>query len=266
MDKPDVDFLEGLSPAISIDQKSASRNPRSTVGTITEVFDYLRLLYARIGVQHDPQTGEVVERQTAQQIVDRIMELPAGARFEVLAPVVRGPQGRLPHPARRLRPAGLRTGPGGRRGARAGRRRRDRAARPLREPRHRGDRGPAGDARRDRAAPDRVGGSGAGPGRGPRLDPPGEPQRRLGRAHRDGWRIRGPLAVPGRPADPGRLAARMRCSPSASICTRRARAGPSRSWRRATSRSTPPTAPAGPATGSAPDSRWIPSWWCRTPR
>ena len=93
MDKPDVDFLEGLSPAISIDQKSASRNPRSTVGTITEVFDYLRLLYARIGVQHDPQTGEVVERQTSQQIVDRIMEMPEGARFEVLAPVVRGRKG-----------------------------------------------------------------------------------------------------------------------------------------------------------------------------
>ncbi|WP_423923187.1 excinuclease ABC subunit UvrA [Candidatus Poriferisodalis sp.] len=93
MDKPDVDFLEGLSPAISIDQKSASRNPRSTVGTITEVYDYLRLLYARIGVQHDPQTGEIVERQTAQQIVDRIMELAPGSRFEVLAPVVRGRKG-----------------------------------------------------------------------------------------------------------------------------------------------------------------------------
>ncbi|WP_419841100.1 excinuclease ABC subunit UvrA [Candidatus Poriferisodalis sp.] len=93
MDKPDVDFLEGLSPAISIDQKSASRNPRSTVGTITEVYDYLRLLYARIGIQHDPETGDVVERQTAQQIVDRIMELPAESRFEVLAPVVRGRKG-----------------------------------------------------------------------------------------------------------------------------------------------------------------------------
>src|SRR5688572_24691564 len=76
MDKPDVDFIEGLSPAISIDQKSASRNPRSTVGTITEVYDYLRLLYARIGVPHCPQCGEVIARQTPQQIVDRIMELP----------------------------------------------------------------------------------------------------------------------------------------------------------------------------------------------
>ena len=90
MDKPDVDFIEGLSPAISIDQKSASRNPRSTVGTITEVYDYLRLLYARIGVPHCPNDGTVVTRQTPQQIVDRVLELPEGTRFQVLAPVVRG--------------------------------------------------------------------------------------------------------------------------------------------------------------------------------
>jgi excinuclease ABC subunit A len=93
MDKPDVDFIEGLSPAISIDQKSASRNPRSTVGTITEVYDYLRLLYARIGIQHCPEHGAVVARQTPQQIVDRILELPDGSRFQVLAPVVRGRKG-----------------------------------------------------------------------------------------------------------------------------------------------------------------------------
>ena len=93
MDKPDVDFLEGLSPAISIDQKSASRNPRSTVGTITEVYDYLRLLYARIGVQHDPETGEVVQRQTSQEIVDRILTLGTEKRFQVLAPIVRGRKG-----------------------------------------------------------------------------------------------------------------------------------------------------------------------------
>jgi excinuclease ABC subunit A len=93
MDKPDVDFIEGLSPAISIDQKSASRNPRSTVGTITEVYDYLRLLYARIGVQHDPETGEVIKRQTPQEFVDRVLELPEGTRFQVLAPVVRGRKG-----------------------------------------------------------------------------------------------------------------------------------------------------------------------------
>src|SRR5579875_3488978 len=93
MDKPDVDFIEGLSPAISIDQKSASRNPRSTVGTITEIYDYLRLLYARIGVPHCPHDGTVVSRQTPQQIVDRVLTLPAGTRFQVLAPVVRGRKG-----------------------------------------------------------------------------------------------------------------------------------------------------------------------------
>ncbi len=93
MDKPDVDFIEGLSPAISIDQKSASRNPRSTVGTITEVYDYLRLLFARVGVPHDPETGEPLVRQTPQQITDRLLRLPEGTRFQVLAPVVRGRKG-----------------------------------------------------------------------------------------------------------------------------------------------------------------------------
>ena len=93
MDKPDVDFIEGLSPAISIDQKSASRNPRSTVGTITEVYDYLRLLYARIGHPHCPTCGRPVARQTPQQIVDRVLELPDGTRFQVMAPVVRGRKG-----------------------------------------------------------------------------------------------------------------------------------------------------------------------------
>ncbi len=93
MDKPDVDVIEGLSPAISIDQKSASRNPRSTVGTVTEVYDYLRLLFARVGIPHDPDTGEALVRQTPQQIVDRILHLPEGTRFQVLAPVVRGRKG-----------------------------------------------------------------------------------------------------------------------------------------------------------------------------
>ncbi len=93
MDKPDVDFIEGLSPAISIDQKTASRNPRSTVGTVTEIWDYLRLLYARIGVPHCPNHGLEVRRQTPQQIVDQILDLPEGTRFQVLAPVVRGRKG-----------------------------------------------------------------------------------------------------------------------------------------------------------------------------
>ena len=93
MDKPDVDFIEGLSPAISIDQKSASRNPRSTVGTITEVYDYLRLLFARIGRPHCPTCERAVARQTPQQIVDRVLDLEEGTRFLVLAPVVRGRKG-----------------------------------------------------------------------------------------------------------------------------------------------------------------------------
>ncbi len=93
MDKPDVDFIEGMSPAISIDQKTASRNPRSTVGTVTEIHDYLRLLYARIGIPHCPNDGTRVARQTPQQIVDRVLELPEETRFQVLSPVVRGRKG-----------------------------------------------------------------------------------------------------------------------------------------------------------------------------
>ncbi|GGD26244.1 excinuclease ABC subunit UvrA [Nocardioides daphniae] len=93
MDKPDVDFIEGLSPAVSIDQKSTSKNPRSTVGTITEVYDYLRLLYARAGRPHCPTCGAPIERQTPQQIVDRILALEEGRRFQVLAPVIRGRKG-----------------------------------------------------------------------------------------------------------------------------------------------------------------------------
>ncbi len=93
MDKPDVDFIEGLSPAVSIDQKSTSRNPRSTVGTITEVYDYLRLLYARIGKPHCPECGDPISRQTPQQIVDQVLDLPAKTRFQVLAPLVRDRKG-----------------------------------------------------------------------------------------------------------------------------------------------------------------------------
>jgi len=93
MDKPDVDFIEGLSPAVSIDQKSTSRNPRSTVGTITEVYDYLRLLYARAGKAHCPTCGEAISKQTPQQIVDQVLAMEEGTRFQVLAPVVRGRKG-----------------------------------------------------------------------------------------------------------------------------------------------------------------------------
>ena len=93
MDKPDVDQIDGLSPAISIDQKTTSKNPRSTVGTVTEIYDYLRLLWARVGVPHCPKCGREIRRQTVDQIVDKIMELPVGTRFQILAPVVRGKKG-----------------------------------------------------------------------------------------------------------------------------------------------------------------------------
>ena len=93
MEKPNVEKIEGLSPAISIDQKSTNRNPRSTVGTVTEVYDYFRLLYARIGIPHCPQCGREIARQTVDQMVDKIMELPEGSRIQVLAPIVRGRKG-----------------------------------------------------------------------------------------------------------------------------------------------------------------------------
>src|SRR6056297_2251204 len=93
MDKPDVDYIEGLSPAISIEQKTTNRNPRSTVGTITEIRDYYRLLYARIGVPHDPKTGIRIEKQTIDEIIERVLMYPTGSKMMVLAPVVRGRKG-----------------------------------------------------------------------------------------------------------------------------------------------------------------------------
>ena len=93
MDKPDVDFIEGLSPAISIDQKTTSKNPRSTVGTVTEISDYLRLLYANIGIPHCPVCGREIKQQTVDQIVDQILSLEEGTRIQLLAPVVRGRKG-----------------------------------------------------------------------------------------------------------------------------------------------------------------------------
>ncbi|OLT37267.1 excinuclease ABC subunit A [Actinomadura sp. CNU-125] len=107
MDKPDVDFIEGLSPAVSIDQKSTSKNPRSTVGTITEVYDYLRLLYARIGHPHCPECGRPISKQAPQQIVDRVLELEEGTRFQVLAPVIRGRKGEYVELFRELQSKGF---------------------------------------------------------------------------------------------------------------------------------------------------------------
>src|SRR3978361_1206513 len=93
MQKPDVDKIDGLSPAISIEQKTTSKNQRSTVGTVTEIYDYLRLLYARIGIPYSPTTGLPIESQTVSQMVDRIMALPEGSRLYLLAPIVRGRKG-----------------------------------------------------------------------------------------------------------------------------------------------------------------------------
>ena len=93
MEKPDVDLIEGLSPAISIDQKTTSKNPRSTVGTVTEIYDYLRLLYARVGVPHCPVCGREIARQTVDDIVDRIMAYPERTKFQILSPIVRGRKG-----------------------------------------------------------------------------------------------------------------------------------------------------------------------------
>ena len=95
MEKPNVESIEGLSPAISIDQKSTNRNPRSTVGTVTEIYDYFRLLYARIGIPHCPKCGKVIAKQSVDQLVDEIMDLPERTRMQLLAPVVRGRKGRL---------------------------------------------------------------------------------------------------------------------------------------------------------------------------
>ena len=107
MDKPDVDHIDGLSPAICIDQKSTSKNPRSTVGTITEVYDYLRLLYARIGVPHCPDCGKEIAQQTSQQIVEQVLRLESGTKFQVLAPVVRGRKGEYRELLERLRKDGF---------------------------------------------------------------------------------------------------------------------------------------------------------------
>lgn len=93
MEKPNVEKIEGLSPAISIDQKSTNRNPRSTVGTVTEIYDYFRLLYARIGIPHCPKCGKEIKKQTVDQMADQIMQLPERTKIQLLAPVVRGRKG-----------------------------------------------------------------------------------------------------------------------------------------------------------------------------
>ena len=106
MDKPDVDLIEGLSPAISIDQKTTNRNPRSTVGTVTEIYDYLRLLYARIGIAHCPKCGKEISKQTVEQMADTVLAQPEGTRLQVLAPMVRGRKGEFKQVLENLRKNG----------------------------------------------------------------------------------------------------------------------------------------------------------------
>ena len=107
MDKPSADLIEGLSPAISIDQKTTSKNPRSTVGTVTEIYDYLRLLYARIGIPHCPNCGKEIHKQTIDQIVDKILKLPEKTRIVILSPVVRGKKGNIRKPLKKRKKAVL---------------------------------------------------------------------------------------------------------------------------------------------------------------
>ena len=221
MDKPDVDFIEGLSPAISIDQKSASRNPRSTVGTITEVYDYLRLLYARIGKPHCPNCGRPVARQTPQQIVDRVLELAEGTRSRCWPRWCGAARASTP-PARRPGPAGLRPGPGGRRAVL------ELADRP-RSP------WPA-----TSSTPSRWWWTGWSGGTGMR--------QRLTES------IETALGLTGGTAEVlvmgGRRAARTRPSPSASTWPAPTAASASRSRRPGASPSTPPTGPARPVPAS----------------
>src|SRR6187399_2046966 len=107
MDKPDVEYISGLSPAISIDQKGASHNPRSTVGTVTEIYDYLRLLFARIGKPHCPKCGREIKPQSAQQIIDEIQKLPQGTKIQLLAPLIQGRTGTYEQLFGKLRQSGF---------------------------------------------------------------------------------------------------------------------------------------------------------------
>ena len=167
MEKPDVDSIDGLSPAISIDQKTTSRNPRSTVGTVTEIYDYLRLLYARVGRPHCPVCGRPIAGQSQEAIVDQILRLPEGTRFTVNAPVVARPQGRVPRGLRGAARRGLHAREGRRRAAAA--RGADRARQEV-QAHDRGGRRPARDEARPPQPAGAVGRDGGGARGGARRD------------------------------------------------------------------------------------------------
>ena len=247
MEKPDVDQIDGLSPAISIDQKGASKNPRSTVGTVTEIYDYLRLLFARIGHPHCPKCGREIERQAISQMVDQVLAMPGGHAAAGAGPADQGPQDRG-RPRLRGRPqAGLRPGARGRRAVRPQRRP---DARPLQAPHDRGRRRPVRRPPRGRAR-----GLGARRGR-----PADRPVDRRGRARiptlrGSPTRSRPPCgwARASSSSRPPRAMARRRRSTSggsASATAARTTAPRSTSSSPAASRSTRRTAPAPPAPAS----------------
>ena len=231
MDKPDVDFIEGLSPAVSIDQKSTSKNPRSTVGTITEVYDYLRLLYARAGRPHCPTCGAPISRQTPQQIVDRVLHPRGGHPVPGARPGDPRPQGRVRRPVPPAADPGLLPGPGQRRDLPA---RRAAEARQAEEAHDRGGRRPARGQGVLQAPAHRLGGDRARAG------------RRAG-----GLRLRRPARRRTRTASCG--------SPRRWPAPTSTRSTPTTSSR-GRSRSTRRSAPARSATASAPGWRSTPSW------
>ena len=227
MQKPDVDSITGLSPAIAIEQKTTSRNPRSTVGTVTEIYDYLRLLYARIGIPYSPATGLPIESQTVSQMVDRIMGLPEGARLYLLAPIVRGRKGEYRKELAELLRAGFQ---------------RVKVDGKL----HELDAVP--DARQEAQARHRARGRPRGPGARPRA-----------RAS--------PIRSRPRSTTPTACSWSRTPIPASSCCCRpsspaRSRASRSRRSSRACSRSTARRAPARRATASGAGCTWTPTWSC----
>ena len=247
MDKPDVDSIEGLSPAISIDQKTTSRNPRSTVGTVTEIYDYLRLLWARIGHPHCHSCGAPIAGQSIEQIVDHVMTLDEGTRFMVMAPVVRGPQGRVQGPARGAARRGLHARQDRRRAAPA--RGRDRARQEV-QARHRGGRRPAAmkpDARKRLA--DSVETAVALAEGIVEIEPVDDGKPR-GKGAKQRTRT-GALGARESAGHAGLLGEVLVPEAAAPRCP---------SWSRGSSRSTRRTAPARAARGSAPRWRSTPTW------
>ena len=226
MEKPDVDAIEGLSPAISIDQKSTSNNPRSTVGTVTEIYDYLRLLYARCGTPHCPKCGRVIEKQSIDTVVDRVMALPAGTKIQLLAPCIRGKKGEHAKVLEGLRKEGY---------VRA---RVDGEVYDL-------DETPALDKQKKHTIEAVI----------DRLVVKAGVESRLTDSLENAFRLGKNLAIVSEVGGADTL-----YSPTPA----RTAASPWRSWSPGPSPSTTPTAPAPPARASGSSFGWTRSWWCRT--